>query len=138
MPFAYLRDPLFVISVGAYFVNRFAVKPHTDGGFAHDHFNDLICIPFWVPIMLWLQRRIGLRPVDAPPHCHEIVIPLVVWSWTFEFLLPRTGWFAAWCVADYRDIIYYAAGATAAAVFWRFWYDVMPVWNSRTALKRTL
>jgi hypothetical protein len=122
MRFAFLRDPLFLVSVGLYFVNRFAIKPFIHGGFFHAHLNDLICIPFWVPIMVYLQRRIGLRSFEAPPQVHEIIIPLIIWSWTFEFLLPQTACFGGWCAADYRDVIYYAAGAAGAAVFWRWWY----------------
>ena len=63
MPFKYLRDPLFVACVVAYLVNRFAIKPAVVGGFFHDHLNDLICIPVWVPVMLWGMRRAGLRRV---------------------------------------------------------------------------
>jgi hypothetical protein len=126
MSFAYLRDPLFLVSVAAYFFNRFAVKPLTDGSFFHAHLNDLICIPFWVPIMIYLQHRIGLRPISTPPLAHEIVIPLLIWSWTFELFLPQSGWLGESCVADYRDVIYYAAGATVAALFWRSYYAEKP------------
>ena len=56
----------------------------------HDHLNDLICIPFWVPIMLWGQRRLGLAGVDRPPMASEILLPLFVWSWFFEMILPSS------------------------------------------------
>jgi hypothetical protein len=121
-PFRYLADPLFLVCFVAYFVNRFGLKPHVGSAFLHDHFNDAICIPFWVPIMLWIQRRAGLRADDDPPRPSEIVIPLIVWSVTFEVWLPRTEAFRAWCTADPADVLAYAAGAMAAAVWWRWWY----------------
>ncbi len=89
MPFRYLRDPLFLACFIGYFLNRFVIKHLTHGGFFHDSFNDLICIPFWVPIMLWGMRRTKLRPDDAPPRGEEILIPLLMWSYVFEIYLPR-------------------------------------------------
>jgi hypothetical protein len=122
VPFLYLRDPLFLFCVLTYFVNRFILKSIWTSGFVHEHLNDLICIPFWVPIMLFTQRRLGFREGDGPPTPGEIVIPLIIWSWTFEIILPATGWLGEWCVADYLDILYYALGALLAGLFWRWWY----------------
>ena len=53
MHFLYLRDPLFLACLAAYLVNRFVVKPAVASGFAHEHFNDLICVPFWLPLGVW-------------------------------------------------------------------------------------
>jgi hypothetical protein len=122
MKFLYLRDPLFLFCVLTYFVNRLVLKEIWDTGFVHEHLNDLICIPFWAPIMLWGERRLGLRKSDDPPETNEIIIPLIVWSWAFEIVLPSMGPVGAWCVADYRDVFYYSLGALGAAVFWRWWY----------------
>jgi hypothetical protein len=120
--FGYLRDPLFVACVLTYLVNRVVLKRVWENGFVHEHLNDVICIPFWVPVMLWGQRRLGLRRSDGPPEAAEVVIPLVAWSWAFEILLPATGWLGPWCVADHRDVLCYALGALGAGVFWRWWY----------------
>ena len=122
MRFLYLRDPLFLLCVFTYFVNRLVLKAIWDGGFVHEHLNDLICIPFWVPIMLFAQRKLGLRDGDASPRPGEIIIPLVLWSWVFEILLPATGWLGNRCVADYMDIVYYSLGALLAGLFWAWWY----------------
>lgn len=121
-PFRYLRDPLFLACVALYFVNRFVFKRIWTGGFVHEHFNDLICIPFWVPIMLWAQHRLGLRPRNGPPMGFELLVPLLVWSWVFELILPATGILGAYCVSDYRDILWYAVGTFLASTFWRWWY----------------
>jgi hypothetical protein len=122
MRFLYLRDPLFLFCVAVYFVNRFVFKCIWPTGFVHEHMNDLICIPFWVPIMLFIQRRVGWRNGDYSPQPGEIIIPLILWSWIFEIVLPQTDWFGELCVADHLDVLYYALGALIAAVFWRSWY----------------
>lgn len=126
MRFRYLRDPLFLACVLTYFVNRFILKSIWTTGFVHEYLNDVICIPFWVPLMLWTERRFGLRRHDGPPEAVEVIIPLVMWSWLFEFVLPRTELFSGYCVADHRDVLAYAAGALGAAVLWRLWYGEGP------------
>jgi hypothetical protein len=120
--FRYLRDPLFLLCLVTYFLNRFVLKKIWNAGFVHEHLNDLICIPFWVPIMLFAQRQLGFRHNDDPPQPGEIVIPLLLWSWIFEILLPAAGWLGDWCVSDYLDVVYYTIGASVAAVLWRCWY----------------
>lgn len=122
MRFAYLRDPLFLVCLVGYFVNRWVCKRIWADGFAHEHFNDLICIGFCVPIMLCLGRWVGLRRHDGPPDAVEIVVPLVVWSFVFEIWLPREPLFARWSVGDHRDIAWYAVGGLAAAGFWSWRY----------------
>ena len=110
-PFLYLRDPLFRPCLVLYFANRWVFKALWQTGFVHDHLNDLICIPFWVPIMLWGQRRLGLRSPDDPPLASEILIPLLVWSWVFEIILPRSGLLGERGYSDYLDVLYYSLGA---------------------------
>jgi hypothetical protein len=122
VPFRYLRDPLFLACVLVYFVNRLVLKAIWESGFVHDHLNDLICLPMWVPVMLWVERGIGLRRDDGPPDAVEIAVPLVLWSWAFEIALPQTGLFGRYCVADHRDVLYYSAGALGGAAFWRWRY----------------
>lgn len=122
MRFRYLGDPLFLLCVATYFVNRLILKVIWKEGFVHEHLNDLICIPFWVPIVLFAQRKLGLREGDDSPRPSEIVIPLVVWSWVFEIVLPATGWLGDRCVSDYLDIVYYTIGALLAGLFWRWRY----------------
>ena len=80
MRFLYLRDPLFLACVATYFVNRFVLKNIWHDGFVHAHLNDLICIPFWVPIMLFAQRTLRLRPDDHSPRPAEIIIASITTS----------------------------------------------------------
>ncbi len=120
--FRYLRDPLFLVCVAGYFVNRFVFKPYIPNEFSQGYLNDLICIPFWVPIMLAGMRRTGLRPDDAPPRAAEILVPLLLWSFLFELWLPRTDLFRGIAISDQLDILAYAAGALGAALVWRLSY----------------
>jgi hypothetical protein len=122
MPFRYLRDPLFIFCMALYFVNRLIFKKIWPSGFVHEHLNDLICIPFWVPIMLFAQRLVRLRAHDDPPLASELIIPLVIWSFIFEILLPATQWLGGSFVADYWDVFYYALGTLVGALWWRWWY----------------
>lgn len=122
MPFRYLRDPLFLICLVLYGLNRWLLKPLLPHGFFHTSLNDVLCIPFWVPIMLWAMRRVGLRTDDAPPRSYEILIPLLLWSYVFELILPFYGPFQRLAFCDPQDIVCYAGGALLAALFWRRWY----------------
>ncbi|RYG69304.1 hypothetical protein EON80_10040 [bacterium] len=123
MAFKYLRDPLFLLCLSLYFVNRWILKPLFPGGFFHNSLNDLICIPFWVPIQLWAMRQTRLRDNDDPPQCYEILIPVVVWSVVFEMVVPKTATFQRLSHADPADILAYVAGAVLASLWWRGWYD---------------
>lgn len=126
MPFRYLRDPLFLFCVALYFVNRLVLKPHIHGGvfgaFLHNSLNDVICLPFWVPIMVWIMRKTGLRRGDAPPQGVEVLIPLLLWSWFFELVLPNIGPFRRLAIGDPSDILCYTLGAFLAVLLWRGYY----------------
>ena len=126
MAFRYLRDPLFLLCVAAYIVNRFILKAVLHRGFAHNHLNDVICIPFWVPIMLFAERRIGMRTHDLSPRWYELIIPLVIWSAFFEVLLPLHPSFSSVAVADPVDVVCYIAGTAVAAMIWRYCYRDAP------------
>ncbi len=122
MRFRYLRDPLFLVCFVLYFANRFLIKRFVAGGFFHDHFNDLICLPFWVPIMVFLTRKVGLRDGDDPPRADEILIPLIVWSAIFELYLPNVKYFRGLATADPTDILWYTVGGLLASVVWQVTY----------------
>lgn len=125
MSFRYLRDPLFLFCASAYAVNRFVLKEVWQYGIVHDHFNDLICIPFLVPIMLYVQRRLKMRQHDAAPLWYEVLTPLIVWALIFEVLLPVHPGFHGIAVADHVDVLCYALGAFGAAVYWRVQYPMV-------------
>jgi len=120
--FGYWRDPLYLACVFLYVVNRFWIKPNCGFFFFHAYWNDVLCIPFTVPPMLWLLRRLHLRFHDGPPTILEITIPLLMISWAFEIYLPNTAMFRDVTVADPWDIVAYAIGAVAAGAWWFCWY----------------
>jgi hypothetical protein len=125
MPYSCFRDPLFLGSVALYALNRWILKPCTSIELFHSYLNDLICIPFWVPVLVSLLRCCRLRPDTGPPAGCEVLVPLVLWSIVFEIVLPRLGPFCGLAVADPSDIFCYAAGAFVAALHWRWLYPLI-------------
>lgn len=124
--FRYLTDPLFLIAVGIYLINRICLEPLLEFEFLHSHLNDIICIPFLVPPMLAAARRIGLRSHDLPPTTSEIVVPVIVWSIMFEILLPLSPFWRQWITGDPYDVMWYAIGAAIASHWWRSYYRQSP------------
>lgn len=122
MPFRYLRDPLCITAFALYWLNRFLVKPFTDATFIHHHFNDLICIPLFVPFVVLAARLCRFREHDQPPQIHEILLPLLVWSIMFELLLPKHPFWSRYVVGDPFDILWYTVGACIASTWWRHYY----------------
>lgn len=124
MPYKYLRDPLFIACVLLYVINRFVLKPFIPNAFSQKYLNDLICIPFWVPIMLFFMRKLRFRTDDMPPRLYEILIPLIVWTLVFELFLPYTNLFRGLVFSDHVDVLFYTLGALIGSVFWQIWYQL--------------
>ena len=120
--FGYLKDHLFLITVSIYFLNRYIVKPLTVGriSFFHSYLNDLICIPFWLPIVLFLTRLVRLRDHDEPPDFYELSFYLLIWSVMFEVVGPLYGKYYNYPVADPWDVVCYALGCVIAGIYWNF------------------
>ena len=83
------------------------------------HLNDVICVPFFVPMMLWANKRLGLRRHDGPPDAVEIVVPLIIWSALFEIVIPLQRDWHVPTIADPKDVLSYCLGAMVAAAFWK-------------------
>lgn len=64
-PYGYARDPLCWISGLLYGDNRWVLPAEWKGAFLRHQFNDCLFIPAALPLMLWLERRLGLRATDA-------------------------------------------------------------------------
>lgn len=122
MRFGYIKDPLFVVCFSAYWTNTYLEKLDLSPGLLRSYLNDLICIPFWIPIMLWGERQLGLRRHDDPPHAFEVIIPLLIWSFVFEVVLPRLPVWTGKAVADPIDVFCYVVGAFMSVAFWGWWY----------------
>lgn len=114
--FGYLRDPLCILACGLYALNRFWLRGHVGGPFLTGHFNDLLFIPAALPLVLWVQRRVGVRENDQPPRWREITFHLAVWSVVAEVLMPHVMQHA---IGDWRDVIAYTVGAIVAGCWWQ-------------------
>ena len=114
-PFRYALDPACVLACASYALNRGVLKPHAHSTFLHAHFNDLLLIPAALPLVLWLQRRFGLRAHDAPPDAREIALHFAVWAICAEIIAPHF----AHGTGDWRDALAYAVGAIAAWAWWQ-------------------
>lgn len=113
--FGYLRDRLFLCAAGAYALNRWVLKPRLDSAFLRGHFNDLLLIPAALPVVLLVQRRLGLRTHDAPPLWSEAWLHLIVWGMICEWIGPR---FLGLGTADRWDVAAYTVGSIAACLWW--------------------
>ncbi len=121
--YSYFRDPVFLSAVILYILNRALFKPWAHGHthFFQFYFNDLICIPFWLPPWLYIYRRIGIRKHDYFPTRFEVLTHWIVWSLFFEWIGPAIKGPFAWAVADPWDITAYGAGALITGFFWGAW-----------------
>ena len=68
-----------------------------------------------LPLVLWLQRRLGFRTHDAPPDAREIALHFVVWSIAAEIIAPHF----AHVTGDWHDVLAYAIGALASWAWWK-------------------
>ena len=114
--FRYARDWVCCVSCVLYATNRWGVPEEAKNEFLLDHFNDLLLIPAALPLMLWLERRLGLRETDAMPAWSEVLLHLVVWSVAAEVVGPRIFPHA---VGDVWDVAAYTAGALVATLIWQ-------------------
>lgn len=113
--FRYLRDELFLAATIGYGLNRWIFKPVVMSSFLRGQFNDLLLIPAALPVILWVQRRTGLRSDDGMPSWSEIALHLVVWSviceWVGPFWLHRG-------TSDPWDVAAYVVGGIASGLWW--------------------
>lgn len=120
-PFAYFRDPVCLCAAGLYVLNRSWLTPLfvDPDAFVRCYFGDVMCLPVSVPVVLWLQRRCGLRGHDLPPSVGELLLHWLLWSFCFEWLGPRLPALAPGAVGDPWDAVAYAAGGVVAGAVWR-------------------
>lgn len=113
--FGYVRDPLFLVAASGYVLNRWLFQSLSASPFLHGHLDDLLLIPAALPVVLWVQRIVGLRPHDRSPSWPEMVLHLAVWSLICEYIGPH------WLhhgTADAWDVAAYAAGGVVACLWW--------------------
>ena len=113
--FGYWRDLLFLLASGAYALNRWVLKPLIPSPFLHNHFNDLLLIPAALPVMLWIQRILGLRKHDQVPTWPEVLMHWAIWSIVCEWIGP---FYCHMGVADIWDVASYGVGGIVAGLWW--------------------
>ena len=115
--FGYARDPLCLSACACYAGNRWLIPAALKGIFLHGYFADTLLIPAALPLMLWLQRRLGLRTDDEPPHWSEIAMHVVVWSIAAEVVAPH---FFTRATGDPWDAVAYASGGVLSGLIWQW------------------
>ena len=114
--FGYARDPLCLAACAAYGINRWLVPLAFKGVFLRGYFDDTLLIPAALPLMLLLQRRLGLRHTDARPQWGEIFLHFAVWSVAAELVAPHLFTHAT---GDPWDVAAYAGGAVVSGLLWQ-------------------
>jgi len=124
--FGYLEDRLCQLALAAYALNRLVLLPHLAGflqshtpwawPFLHSHFDDLLMMPAALPVILWIQRRTGLRRHDRPPSWLAMSAHLAVWTVMSKLVGP---FWLHHGVADIWDVPFFIAGGIGACLWWR-------------------
>jgi hypothetical protein len=125
--FGYWRDPLFLVCLAIYLVNRLLIKPnlHHYSPLFHGHLDDTLTVPVALPVYLFVYRVIGFRPDDQPPRWWEVALHVAVWDVFFEWFGPL---YLHHGVEDPIDAACIAGGGVAAWAFWH-WVDARPTWR---------
>ena len=119
LPFRYLTDPLCIACLLLYPLNRWYLKPHRIGGhFTVAFLNDTICLPLFLPMILYLQRRLGVRRHDGPPRLWEVFQHAAIFSIVFKAIMPRYPQIFR-TSGDPWDMLAYIAGGLGAWLIWR-------------------
>jgi integral membrane sensor domain MASE1 len=108
-------DPACIAACACYAINRWLIEPHVSASWIHSWVNDAFLIPAALPLLLVLQRLLGLRMHDGPPTWGEILIHLVGWSLLFEWIGPMLNRHST---GDVLDVVAYTIGAIAAGCWW--------------------
>jgi hypothetical protein len=126
-----MADWLFLVSVLLYLVNRFWIKKTAFGhrGFFHDYLNDVLLIPFFLPMVLLVQKKARLRGHDLPPTAFEVASHVVLWSVYFQYVFVHFHYLYRHSTADPWNMAAYAVGGVASLVIWNLSY--------RTKVSRT-
>jgi hypothetical protein len=117
--FRYWADPACISAAVTYVIGRWMLKPYGIGGdLVSGYLNDLLCLPMFLPLILYVQRRLGLREHDLPPRMWEIVQHWIIFSVVFEIILPMfPNLFRS--TRDALDSVAYLAGGLTAWLWWR-------------------
>jgi hypothetical protein len=114
--FALVLDPACIAACVFYAINRWLIEPHVSAAWDHSWVNDAFLIPAALPVLLTIERLLGLRGHDAPPTWTENLAHLAAWSFLFEYLGPMLNHRST---GDIWDVVAYSVGAIAAGCWWQ-------------------
>ena len=118
--FRYFADPICITCLIIYPINRWYLKPHHIGGwFTHGYLNDVMCLPLFLPIILYLQRLMRVRRHDGNPRLWEVLQHWVIFSVVFEVILPTMPK-AFTHTQDPWNVVAYLSGGVAAGIIWKW------------------
>ena len=108
-------DPVCIGACALYSINRWLISPHVSAAWVHSWVDDAFLIPAALPLLLTVQRMLGLRNHDGPPTWIEIAAHLAGWSVLFEYIGPM---FNRHSTGDILDVAAYSVGAAVAGIWW--------------------
>lgn len=120
--FRYCRDPVFLLSAAAWLINRRLEELSLSPRLLQWYLNDFVCLPFFLPPMLLILRRMGLRSHDGRPTSVEVLLPVFIWAIVFEVFLPLMPTFHGKANSDPLDVVAYFAGGATALFGWQCLY----------------
>jgi hypothetical protein len=121
--FRYCADPACISAGVIYVIGRWMLRPYGIGGdLLSGYLNDLLCLPLFLPLILYVQRRLGLRQHDLPPRMWEIIQHWLIFSLVFEIILPLSPHLFR-TTRDPLDSLAYLAGGLMAWLWWRLSSD---------------
>ncbi len=117
-PFRYLADPVCIAALILYAMNRFYLKPHHVGGwFTRGYLNDVLCLPLFVPMILYAEHVLHVRPHFGFPRVWEILQIGAAFTLVFQVIIPRFPKVFI-TAGDPYDILAYSAGGV---IGWSCW-----------------
>ena len=116
--FQYIADPICIACLIIYPINRFFLKPHHIGGwFTHGYLNDVMCLPLFVPMILYVEHLLGIRRHRDFPRLWEVFQAFVAFTIVFQAITPRfPRTFTS--AGDPWDILAYFAGGAIGYFYW--------------------
>jgi hypothetical protein len=112
---ALVLDPVCIAACASYATNRWLIGPHVSAAWVHSWVDDAFLIPAALPLLLAMQRMLGLRQHGGPPTWTEILAHLAGWSLLFEYIGPMLN---RRSTGDVWDVVAYTIGAVAAGCWW--------------------
>lgn len=115
--YKYLFDPLFLISTLIFILNKLSnlLGLRINSDFISFYLNDILLVPVLLPPLLFISSSFKFPEASIPPKFIEIVIPVFIWSLSFEFIGP---FLLEKGTADFNDVLAYSFGGFISWFIW--------------------